>query len=193
MKAPGPNLKSAHIESGRYTDFLVNEILPSGDVVHLTDLKAPGKKEAKRPLQSPTRPANRGGQAPGGPVTAAEPTEPSGDQTEDKHRRPLVEPEHVKRQIHRVFVKQTDEGIEEVVKEDDNGGDKQAASKENRVHPKPIEVDVKEAEEPISSPPKSHAPSTAKDWQAYAGKQTDKANGSEVGLNARGGLTLMVP
>lgn len=186
MKAPGPNLKSAHIESGRYTDFLVNEILPSGDVVHLTDLKAPGKKEAKRRLQSPTRPANRGGQTPGGPVTAAEPTEPSGHQTEDKNRRPVVEPEPVNRKIHRVFVKQTDEGIEEVDKEDDNCGDKQAAAKEDLIHPEPIEVDVKEAEEPIPSPPKSHAPSTANDWQAYAGKQTDKANRSEAGLNARG-------
>lgn len=164
---------------------MVNEILPSGDVVHLTDLKAPGKKDAKQSLQSPTKPANRAGQAPDGPTTAPETTEPSIDQTEDKPCRPLVEPEPVKRQIHRVFVKQTDEGIEEINKEDGNSGDKQAAAKDNLAPPEPIEVDSKEAERPIPSPPKSHAPSTANDWQAYAGKQTDKANGTEVGLNAR--------
>lgn len=187
VRAPGP-LKFTHIKSGvgsgRYTDFLVNEILPSGAVVHLTDLKAPGKKDAKQSLHSPTKPANRAGQAPGGPATAPEPTEPSSDQTEDKHRRPLVEPEPVKRHMHRVLVKQTDEGIEEINKEDGSSGHRQAAAKENLVPPEPIEVDSKEAEKPIHSPPKLHVPSTANDWQAYAGKQMDKAKGSEVCLNA---------
>lgn len=84
-----------------------------------------------------------------------------------------------------MFVKQTDEGIEEINKEDHTPGDKQTAAKENLVPPEPIEVDIQEAEKPIPSPPKSHVPSTANDWQAYAGKQTVKANGSEVDLNAR--------
>jgi len=164
---------------------LVNEILPSGDVVHLTDLKTPRKKEAKQSLHSPTKPANSAGQVLGGPSTSPESTGPPVDQTEDKHPRPLVEPEPVKRQIHRVFVKQTEEGIEEINKEEDGSKDKQTVAKENLVPPEPIEVDVKEAEKSIPSPPKSHAPSTANDWQAYAGNQTVKANGSEVGLNAR--------
>ena len=171
---------------------MVNEILPSGDVVHLTDLKAPGKKEAKQSLDSPTKPVVRAEQAPGGPTTAPEPTEPSADQTGDKPRRPLVEPEPVKRQIHRVFVKQTDEGIEEINREDKidplrkngNPGVEQAAANDNLVPPEPIEVDGREAQKPVTSPPKPHAPSTANDWQAYAGKKTDKADGSEVGLNA---------
>ena len=48
----------------RYTDFLVNEILPSGEVVHLNNLKAPKQKKAKdrKSLNGPG-PENDRGQA----------------------------------------------------------------------------------------------------------------------------------
>lgn len=38
----------------RYTDFLVNEILPSGEVLHLQSLKArtSGKQDAEKPATS---------------------------------------------------------------------------------------------------------------------------------------------
>ena len=53
------------LPSRRYTDFLVNEILPSGEVLHLRNLKAPkpvkqqkqgnrfDAKQARKPEESP--------------------------------------------------------------------------------------------------------------------------------------------
>lgn len=171
----------------------MNEILPSGEVVHLTDLKARAKKGAKQVQQSSVKAAVPAEQAPDGPSTAFRPSEPSSNQTEDVPRRILAEPDPVKRQKHRVFVKQTEEGIEEIDKketieplqQDGATEDRQAAAKENHVPSQPAEADTNEAENPVSSPLKVHTPSTANDWQAYAGKQTDKADAPEVKPKAR--------
>ncbi len=49
----------------RYTDFLVNEILPSGQVVHLDDTQAPKDKKKKEAHGGPLEPAHTGSTAKG--------------------------------------------------------------------------------------------------------------------------------
>ena len=46
---------------GRYTDFLVNEILPSGQVVHLDNLKIPARKQQEKNTKTETPSSAPGG------------------------------------------------------------------------------------------------------------------------------------
>ena len=178
------------IEGHRYTDFLVNEILLSGEVVHLDDLKAPQKKKAKPAENSPTKAASPAEEAPDVPTAAPQPAQPSTEQTEEKIPRVLAEPDSVKRQKHRVFVRQTDEGVEEISKEDEIKASQEdgttrhkvAGAKENLAPLEPAKVEHEQVES-IPSPPKAPVPSTANDWQAYAGAPTENRGGSEVRPN----------
>lgn len=50
-------------KSHRYTDFQVNEILPSGEVVHITNLRAPKREQKHKPSNGITSAAANGSQS----------------------------------------------------------------------------------------------------------------------------------
>ena len=91
MAAIIDNISNAH----RYTDFLVNEILPSGEVVHFDNVKAP-----RKPPQNPGLSRDVGealsedttGQGPEAPPVAMEQAKPepvpAGTPKEQKHTTP---------------------------------------------------------------------------------------------------------
>ena len=173
------------IKCRRYTDFLVNEILPSGEVVHLDSLKTPKKPSIRPSAQSEQEAPVSAEKAPAISTAAPEPTQSSNEQIEKVNPRKFAEPDIVKRQKHTVFVRETDEGIEEIEEKDGSGarpsdGTKEAqisAAKENVVPAEPAENQNEKLAKPISSPSKLSSPSTAGEWQAYAGNTTEK-NGS---------------
>lgn len=181
----------------RYTDFLVNEILPSGEVVHLDNLKAPKKSSAKPANKSPSKPPVSAGNSQGGDSAAPEHSEAQNEAAEVVPQRVLVQPDPVNRQKHKVFVRQTEQGIEEVTKEK-----KDDASQGNGTHGEQLEVGKENAAQPepgkgdgappnaAASPQKVPVPSTAGDWQAYAGNPSGGAAQFEVCRGLPGGLPL---
>ena len=152
----------------RYTDFLVNEILPSGQVVHLDDFRAPRAKRGEKleaTDKSPTK----------APPEAPEPRQP---QIAEGPSRVLAEPETVNRTKHKVIIRQTDEGIEEISKDEEDDVSLERPREEN------VPVEAKETaasgeskdgievtgQQTLGQPEKDSLPSTTSDWNAYAGK-----------------------
>lgn len=167
---------------------MVNEILPSGEVVHLDNLKAPKKQNAKPAVQSPKKDAAIPEDAPTVEPASAQ---CSGQHTAEKSPRKMVEPDVIQRQKHKVFVRQTDHGIEEINKEDENqapqpNGNEGHATSALRQHKVLIEHAQAQSEQlgksasSLLKPSAPLAPSTAGDWQAYAGNQAEKQSSYEV-------------
>ena len=80
---PRLKLGVSHSECIRYTDFLVNEILPSGEVVHLDNIKAPrvpkkpeSSAQIEKPVSAAGAPVNN---VQSGPVVQTSPQEPLQD------------------------------------------------------------------------------------------------------------------
>ena len=167
---------------------MVNEILPSGEVVHLSSLNTPKKQNTKAAAQSKPEAPVSAEKAPAIPTEAPEPIHCSNEQTEKINPRKLAEPDVVNRQKHKVFVRQTNEGIEEIEEKDRNGAppsdstkDEQISiAKENTAPAEPAETQNEKSTKPISSPSKLSSPSTAGEWQAYAGNTTEKRGSFSV-------------
>ena len=99
--------------------------------------------------------------------------------------RPLPEMEPSKRQKHRVIVRQTEHGIEEITQEQMHEARKKAEEAQSGLEPaeeraQPIENtngDSEDKNSPTKQPP---IPSTTQDWQAYAGNSEHTTKGFEV-------------
>ena len=153
--------------SPRYADFLVNEILPSGDVLHLDDLGAPQTRTA----YSSTQPT------PHVIKDASGTTEP---QLAGDIPRMLPEPEPINRKIHKAVVRETDNGIVEI-DQDENINHSSDNSKmmnppdQSKEDPAPAarkhgtSTSTTDAQQSTDSK-KDLTPSTTSDWNAYAGK-----------------------
>ncbi|KAL8827095.1 MAG: hypothetical protein Q9191_003394 [Dirinaria sp. TL-2023a] len=194
----------------RYTDFLVNEILPSGQVVHLNELKV-SKSEPTDPAHNriqqhplehanpkeknsnvgPLSPSAVGGAQEGSSETVnQQPKNPS-------PTRPLAEMEPSKRQKHKVIVRQSEQGIEEITQEQSNGVSQEGGRPPPGLEPEEgaanasgnTDGDNEKVQPEIKKPP---APSTTQDWQAYAGnveKTPEVSKGFELTAEDRDTLT----
>lgn len=171
----------------------MNEILPSGQVVHLDNLKPSKAKteiSAQRHPQGipeqksvPQQLKENDPSQVDGPI-ATEPKEPrevGQEKSESKIApRVLAETTPVKRQKHKVWIRQTDEGIEEIT--DDQRREGQEHGSGAGFNPEAGKKDIQPSTTANSdgdkdqSPTKyAPAPSTAQSWVAFA-VQTDAAS-----------------
>ena len=158
-------------------------------MVHLNNLKAPKKQDAKSNAQSPQKITTLAPEARDASITTGESSQPSIEPIETKPPRVPVAPDALNRQRYAVFVRQTNEGIEEVDKRTDNGALKQdgtgdntvPVSDENQVPIESTQAENEHASKRIDSPSIVSAPSTANDWQSYAGNQMARPDSHEVG------------
>lgn len=132
--------------------------------MHLDDFKAPGTKKAEATDKSSAKASH----------AAPESREP---QSVEGPPRVLPEPDPVNRTKHKVIIRQTDEGIEEITK--DNEGGVRLPKEDASVEPEkatasgePKEGIGATGEQQPAQTEKESVPSTTSDWNAYAGKQT---------------------
>ena len=134
--------------------------------MHLDDFRAPSAKKGKILNKSPTKAA----------LEAAVGKEA---QLPEAPARVLPEPDSVNRTKHRVIIRQTDEGIEEVSKEEENSIPRQSLSSETVPNEpgKTISGEPKDGaelgtEQTLIKPDRESVPSSTSDWNAYAGRST---------------------
>ena len=134
--------------------------------MHLDDFRAPSAKKGQVVNKTPTKavPEAAGGKE------AQSPEAPT---------RVLPEPDAVNRTKHRVTIRQTDEGIEEISKEEENGVPRERLSSEIVPNEpgKAASSVLKDgaeggSEQPLRRPERESVTSSTSDWNAYAGKST---------------------
>lgn len=194
-----PRQRFTGVLKKRYTDFLVNEILPSGQVVHLDELKVSQPKPSnptqnqiqQHPVENIKLEEVDSDAVPLSPRTVRDAKEGSsetakGKQQERSPTRPLTEMEPSKRQKHKVVIRQTEDGIE-VTQEQRNDVTKEVEGPQSGLKPEHgdphpsgnTDGDSDKAQSPLKRP---IAPSTTLDWQAYAGN-ADKPQETSRGFD----------
>ena len=134
--------------------------------MHLDDFRAPSAKKGKIVNKSPTK-------------AAPEAAVGKEAQMPEAPARVLPEPDSVNRTKHRVIVRQTDEGIEEVSKEVETSIPRERLSSEI-VPNEPGKTSSGEpkdgaelgSEQTLKKPDRESVPSSTSDWNAYAGRST---------------------
>ena len=134
--------------------------------MHLDDFRAPTAKKGKLFNKTPTKAVSEA-------VVGTEAQLPA------TPTRVLPEPDSVNRTKHRVTIRQTDEGIEEVSKEEEGNIPRERLSSEivpsepgKAASSVPKDGAEEGSEQPLRRPDRESVPSSTSDWNAYAGRPT---------------------
>lgn len=134
--------------------------------MHLDDFKAPSANKGKTVNHTPTK-------------AVQEAAVGKEAQLPEAPTRVLPEPDAVNRTKHRVIIRQTDEGIEEVSKEEENSLLQEHLSSKNVLNAlgevassEPKDGAEGGSEQPLGKPDRKSVPSSTSDWNAYAGRST---------------------